>query len=131
MKPLDEKDREILRVRQENWDKIPGARVGDYCIMPDGDKRRFTHDWGDGLQTTLPKSIDASFYMGAGHIAFSGSLDSIVPRVHLIDTGETAPGVIWFFHHNESRAHNAVYAHMNCRVFNCCPASCAMPKRPT
>jgi len=119
MNPLDEIDQAILERRQSLWDENQGARVGDFVIMPDGDTRRFTHDWHDGLQTTLPKTIDGSFYLGQGFISFSGGLDPIIPRIHLLDIGKTELGRVWFFHHNEQRAHNAVHPWMKCRVFEC------------
>jgi hypothetical protein len=87
--------------------------------MPDGTELRFTHDWGDSIQTTCAKlSGDTSFYLAPeGHLSFSGSLDPAISKSKIFDTGETKLGWVWFFHHGESRAHNGVYAEIRCRVY--------------
>lgn len=114
---LDERDREILAIRQAIWDRVEGARVGDWCRMPDTSMRRFTHNWGDDLQTNSPNYGFGSFYFGKGYMDYSGGLDPAIPRARLHDTGETLPGSAWFFHHNEHRANNGVYFDIPCRVF--------------
>jgi hypothetical protein len=118
---FDERDAELLRVLQDKWDAKAGPRVGDFVQMLDGTLRRFTHNWGDSLQTTVggnhPCSGDASFFFGAGYMSFSGSLDRAIPRASLENTWETRIGRAWFFHHNEARAHNGVYFDVTCRVF--------------
>jgi hypothetical protein len=113
---LDQRDQDILAARIAARATIDGARVGDYVKMPDGSIRQLTYDWGDSLQTTLPNS-DASFYLtGSGHLDFSGSLDSAIPRANLHLLGMMNARV-WFFHHDQARAHNGVNATAPCRVF--------------
>lgn len=116
---LDEQDTTILLNRIAARASILGARVGDWCRMPDDDIwRRFTHDWGDSLQTTLPHQGGGSFYFsGSGHLDYSGGLDPALPINRLHDTGETLPARAWFFHHNHHRAHNGVDVMVPCRVF--------------
>lgn len=114
---FDDKDSAILAERIASWDARKGARVGDWCRMPDGELRRFTHDWGDELQTNTPQFGLGSFYFGDGYMSYSGALDPAVPRSQLRKTAETKPGVIWFFHHDHQRAHNGVYCEVSCRVF--------------
>jgi hypothetical protein len=120
MPVFDDKDAEILKARIAEWDKRTGPRVGDFVHMLDGTLRRFTHDHGDGLQTTCGKAelaCDVSFYFGKGYMDFSGSLDPQVARTALVDTGETMIGRAWFFHHDHVCAHSGVYMDVPCRVF--------------
>jgi hypothetical protein len=115
---FDDKDAVILRNRIEAWDKRTGPRVGDFVLMPNGQKRRFTHAWDDGMQTTYPGFGNGSFHFGKeGYMDYSGSLDSSIKFERIVDTGECEEGVAWFFHHNEMRAHNGVDCHVPCRVY--------------
>ncbi len=115
---FDELDAALLHKRELLWNKRTGPRVGDWCRMPGEDKlRRFTHDWGDGLQTTWPQHGLGSFYFSGGGASYSGSLDPSLPKTALIDTGERKPARFWFFHHDHSRAHNGVHFEIECRVF--------------
>lgn len=114
---FDERDAAILAENTETWNTRPGPRVGDFVRMPDGDMRRFTYDWSDGLQTTHPRLQDQSFFFGRGYMSFSGSLDSSIPLERIHETNETKEGRVWFFHHNEAKAHNGVYCSVVCRVF--------------
>lgn len=117
---FDERDQQIRDERLSVWDKIEGPRVGDWVILPDGDYRRFTHDWGDGMQTTVRKDkghYNASFYFGKGYMEFSGSLDPSIKKDCLTLTDETKAGSIWFFHHGEVGAHRGVYSEVPCRVY--------------
>jgi hypothetical protein len=119
---FDERDAEILREREAEWNKRQGPRVGDFVIMPNNEVRRFTYDWGDDIQTTHPKfSGDVSFYFSGDCMSFSGSLDHALPKSAMVDTGETRPGRAWFFHHNESGAHRGVYFWIDCRVYRYTP----------
>jgi len=114
---LDERDCDILRARSQAWQARPGPRVGDYVVFGNGEMRRFAHDWEEyGLQTTT--AADAgSFYLGeSGYCDMSGSLEPCVRRETLSLTGEK-PGLVWFFHHGDRRAHNGVNAWIPCRVF--------------
>jgi hypothetical protein len=121
MRPeFDERDRQILARNQTEWDKREGPRVGDYIRMKDGTLRRFTHAWPDAIQTTVgechPCRGDSSFYFG-GYMEFSGSLDRGISRDQIEPTTEQLDGPIWFFHHNEAKAHNGVNAKISCRVY--------------
>lgn len=122
MRPeFDERDAAILRARQVTFAKVEGARVGDFIDMRDGTRRRFTHDWGEGLQTTCgkghPCAGDQSFYFGDGFASFSGSLDSMIPREQIEATGEHVNGGVWFFHHDSAGAHRGVHAEIPFRLF--------------
>lgn len=114
---FDNRDREMLVSRLAAFGAVEGARVGDFCRMPDGELRRFTHDWGDSLQTNGPKQALGCFYLGHGYMDYSGALDPAIPRDRLFETDETKLGAAWFFHHNEHRASNGVYFEVPCRVF--------------
>lgn len=121
MRPqFDERDTQILAVRELAFNEMLGPRVGDFLVTPDG-MLRFTYDWGDSIQTTVrpshPCNGDASFYLSEGHVSFSGSLDHSVPKEFLRDTGKTESGSFWFFHHNDFCAENGVYFKIPCRVF--------------
>jgi hypothetical protein len=121
MRPqFDERDEEILRAREAIFNRVAGPRVGDFLRTADG-VLRFTHDWGDSIQTTVrakhPCYGDASFYLSDGYASFSGSLDPAIDKKILIDTGETMPGSFWFFHHDHAGAERGVSCSMICRVF--------------
>lgn len=124
---LDVIDQDIRERSLAEWDAIPGPRVGDFVEMLDGTTRRFTHHWGDGIQTTYYTKErghwDASFYFGReGYVSFSGSLDKAIPLEKLQQIeGGAKPGNVWFFHHNEMRAHNGVYCTVPCRIFRQLP----------
>lgn len=123
MRPeFDERDKEILALRESLFNQMEGPRVGDYLRTPDG-MLRFTHDWGDTIQTTVrpshPCNGDASFYLSEGHVSFSGSLNPGIAKDTLRDTGDKQDGSFWFFHHNDACAHNGVYFKIPCRVFEC------------
>jgi hypothetical protein len=125
MRPeFDDRDAEILREREAAFNRVEGPRVGDFLRIADG-VLRFTHDWGDSIQTTVrakhPCYGDASFYLSDGYASFSGSLDSAIDKKTLRDTGETMLGSFWFFHHNFAEAENGVRCTMMCRVFEIVP----------
>lgn len=122
---FDERDAEILAVREREFNELQGPRVGDYLRTKDG-FLRFTHDWGDAIQTTVrpshPCNGDASFYLSTdGHVSFSGSLDPSIAKTTLRDTGETQHGSFWFFHHNFAGAGRSVHFKIACRVFEVRP----------
>jgi hypothetical protein len=114
---FDDKDVAIARERLTEWNSRPGPRVGDWVKMLDGTLRRFTHDWGTDIQTTLASGVDASFYFYGSCMSFSGSLDRAIPKASLVETAEIKPGNAWFFHHNSSGAGRGVYFTVPCRVF--------------
>jgi hypothetical protein len=115
---FDERDAAILAANIAAWDAIEGPRVGDWCRMPDGEMRRFTHAWDDGLQTTHNRIGGlGSFYFGCGYMSYSGCLDDVVKHERIFPTDEIKPAAGWFFHHNQAGAHKGVYCNMPCRVF--------------
>lgn len=117
---LDAEDQIILDARLKQWNEIDKPRVGDFIKMRDGTLRRFTHDWGDGLQTTVrtaPLNGDQSFYFGGSHASFSGSLDPIIPNERIKPTGETKAAPFWFFHHDRWEAHNGIGFNIPCRIY--------------
>jgi hypothetical protein len=114
---FDERDAQLARDRLAEWDAIDGARVGDWIAMRDGTMRRFTHHWGDGLQTTVTHHVDASFYFSGDCMSFSGSLDPTIPLADILPTSETKNGSAWFFHHGQVGAHRGVHFAVPCRVF--------------
>lgn len=121
MNQFDAVDGAILEQREREFNLVDGPRVGDFLRTPEG-LLRFTHDWGDTIQTTVgprhPCRGDASFFLSNdGHVSFSGSLDPGIDKSQLKDTGEIEEGYFWFFHHNEYRAHNGVTFKIRCRVF--------------
>jgi hypothetical protein len=121
MRPqFDHEDALILAKREALLNKIEGPRVGDYLKTPEG-YLRFTHDWGNEIQTTVrpshPCNGDASFYLSEGSVSFSGSLNPSIAKASLRDTGEKQDGSFWFFHHNYAGAGMGVYFKMPVRVF--------------
>lgn len=122
----DYKDIELLVERRRQWNLRAGPRVGDYVEMLDGSLRRLTHDWGDGIQTTVPPRHpcygDSSFYICQnGTLSFSGSLGERVQVSALIDTGRTLRGSVWFFHHDVPAAGAGVSGDVVCRVYRQAP----------
>lgn len=117
---FDEKDAAILAERQAAFDTRKGPRVGDFIVMPDKTLRRFTHDWGESIQTTCkPHEFGPeSFYITEdGFASYSGALDPAIDKKLIIETESTKDGYFWFFHHNHVQAHNGVHATMPCRVY--------------
>lgn len=115
---LDPLDQTILAARTQAWKARPGARVGDIIIMSDGSTRRFANDYGSRLQTTSAhQPCDQRYYLGHGYCSFSGTLGDFIAKSDLADTGRIDNAAIWFFHHDQARAFNAVHAMIPCRVF--------------
>ena len=72
----------ILRSRLAAFNARTGPRVGDWLALAPPDPRcptytRFTHDWGDHIQTG---GQDGSYYFSStGHLSYSGGLDPGIP----------------------------------------------------
>jgi len=117
---FDAEDAAILKIREQAFNAVDGPRVGDFLRTSEG-MLRFTHDWGDSIQTTVtakhPCYGDASFYLSDGYASFSGSLAPSISKELLANTGETEEGCFWFFHHNWAGAGNGVDFRIPCRVF--------------
>jgi hypothetical protein len=118
---FDAKDAEILANRERLYNLIPGPRVGDFLEIAEDVMLRFTHDWGESIQTTVwpkhPCHGDASFYLSDGYVSFSGSLDRAIDKGELEDTGRKLEAAFWFFHHNHAGADCGVYCKMPVRVW--------------
>lgn len=111
---FDDRDQKIMIVRMANRDQIDGPRLGDYVRFKDGQLERFSHDWGNSVQT----SPHGSFYLANnGYSEFSGGLNPPIPHVSLSLTKESMPGTFWFFHHSEVGAHRGVRFNIPCRVY--------------
>ena len=94
-KDVQDRNLKILSDRMEEYNKIPGARVGDWIRELDGRMTRATHDWDHNLQ--IGGSDYGSFYLGDGYISYSGGLDPGIEKTELRDTGEVKKGKVWFF----------------------------------
>lgn len=114
---FDELDQEIKDARLREWLTMKGPRVGDFVEMLDGSLARFTHDWGDGLQTTCKTFPNGSFYFDGLHCSYSGALDPAISKERLVGTGREQEGAVWFFHHDRPRAYNGVQTTIPCRVY--------------
>ena len=118
---LDERDTQILRERRAALVAIGGPREGDWVRFADGTERRISYIWRDehGVPFNVQTSRGGSFYLGDGHVSFSGSLfDGIKPET-LTQTYEHRDGAVWFFHHDQRQAHNGVDAVIPFRVYEC------------
>lgn len=113
---------------KEMYDRIIKARslpmerprIGDYIKMLDGTLRRFTHDWDDGLQTTMKpgEGWDESFFLfDSGNGSFSGALDSMIPNSRIRLTTMVLPGRFWVFDEGMAGAGRGVNVTVECRVY--------------
>ena len=116
MTQLDQIDQSYLDNAAALRVQIQGPGIGDYVLFPTGELERFSHDWGDGIQT----SPGGSFYLLAnGRASFSsGGLNPTVPADSIEELpGVTLMGRFWFFHHARAGAGRGVYVDCVCRVF--------------
>lgn len=110
-KQVNEEIRQRRSRMREGAGKTP--LVGDFVIFgEDLQIERISHDWGDGVQT----SLGGSFYLDDGYASFSGSLNPSVPKDQLVLVG-TRQGMFWFFSGNYARADNGVDVEAFCRVW--------------
>lgn len=114
---LDDRDEDILFDRVTRRSHIKGPRVGDFCILKNGEVRRFTHDWGDSIQISVKDQAGSFYFDASGHLDYSGGLEPAMPKASFRQRPEMREGACWFFHHNERRAHNGVTAMIPCRVY--------------
>ena len=112
---LDATDTEILAERMEKFDEGEGPRIGDFVLFPDGTYLRLAiHLYGSLYQVNRGDS----YYLGKGHVDGSGAM--FTPPISLGDleaTEETRLGWVWFFSHDQRRAHNGVEARATFRVY--------------
>ena len=112
---FDEKDAQILAERIRERAKIDRPCIGDFVRFPNGKLERFSHDWGDDLQT----SPRGSFYLcKGGNADFSGGLNPSIPLDSLSITDEVIEADFWFFHHDWPGAHRGVGCKVPCRVYS-------------
>jgi hypothetical protein len=122
---LDQRDQEILAWRTTELDLITGPREGDYVEFANGITRRVSHVWGtewdteDGCMSGVQTTEGGSFYLGNGHVSYSGSLYQMVPMASLTDTWTARAGSVWIFHHDHHTAHNGIAAEIPFRVYKC------------
>lgn len=111
---LDARDQELLSAIVALRDQLEGPRIGDYVVFGTGELERFSHDWGQDIQT----SPGGSFYLcSSGHSSFSGGLNPETPIQDLELTPVLLPGTFWFFHHGHPGAGRGVYFEIPCKVF--------------
>lgn len=118
--PGDPRDNLILFHRQTALLDRTGIGEGDWVDSPEWDTpRRVSHVWHDdhGAPEWVQLSTGGSWYLGDGHISFSGSLDPSLPAAGFSDTGSVRPATVWFFHHDQWRAHNGISARVYQRVW--------------
>jgi hypothetical protein len=130
---LTEFDQKLYDLRLQEWEHTPGPRVGDFlklwtkptpCPAWHHEFTRFTHDWGDHIQTGgNGEGFGGSYYWGGNYCSYSGGLDSGCAKSDLIYTGEIRQGGVWFFSDNHARAHNGVDVTIPCRVFTLRPGA--------
>ena len=114
---FDDQDARMLAKRVDRREEQAGPRIGDFVKMLDGTTRRFTHDWGEDIQTTCKDGLGSFHLTAGGDGNYSGGLDAAISKSGLEETGKTLKGAFWFFHHDRRRAHNGVYFKTPCRVF--------------
>jgi len=111
-----EKDFDIIQSRLQAYDQVKGPRVGDFLNISYGKYVRFTHHWGDSIQT----GPDSSGYcLTENSISYSGSLDPSIP-IELFEPYEYEPikeGQIWAFSNGWAGAGRGVYLNVPFRVF--------------
>jgi hypothetical protein len=121
---LDELDQQMLNERFAARQKIKRPAIGDYVIFPDAHLERFSHDWGDRLQTSTEGSF---FLLDNGNGDFSGGLNSAIKLEHFTSSDlDSLNARFWFFHHDQYRAHNGVTFQIPVKVWEC-----ASTKKPS
>jgi hypothetical protein len=118
---------ELLANKLAAFDRQPGPRVGDYLQLPNvhpklGQFTRFTHHWGDTIQTG---GLSGDYFLSAGgHLFYSGILDSGVSVSDIMPepTG-TRAGSVWFFNQDLSGAGRGVDYTAPMRLFSLRPGA--------
>lgn len=126
-KSLEAENAFLLERRLERFNSRQGPRVGDFLQLPKlhpklEDITRFTHDWGDSIQTGGTRG--ASYYLsGDGFMSYSGGLDRGVETKFIGKQIAERLGSCWFFSGDVRRAHNGVTFQVPCRVFELLPGA--------
>jgi hypothetical protein len=110
---LDERDQQIFEEIRVKWMSVPGIRVGDFALWPNGHLRRICYDLGDRFQTTK----GGSFYTTGSDTSYSGTLQPAVPADFFVQTNEMRDGEFWFFSHRIAGAGRGKYIMLPCRVY--------------
>lgn len=63
--------------------QIPGPRVGDFVIFPDGHEERCAHDMSRFDIDMMQTYPGGSFALGRGFVSHSGALNPGIPKSHL------------------------------------------------
>ena len=115
------KDLQIIKSREQEYNKIKGLRIGDFIHLPDNTYTQITHIWNQDGQ--VQTGNNGSMHLGSGYISRSGSLDSGLNAKDLILTEETKQGTIWIFHKGFSGANRGVNYKINFRVYKTKPGA--------
>jgi hypothetical protein len=112
-----------LRKCVEEREKIAGPRIGDFIFMKDGSIQRFSHDWGDSIQT----SNAGSFHLSSdGLVSFSGGLNEAIPKSSIKETyydwadhscAKGLTGEFWVCYNNRLVHGSKVNVNLECRVY--------------
>lgn len=118
---IDATDEAIIAGIKNAWidrtSKLIEPTVGEFLLTDQG-YLRFTHDWGEVIQTTVKPGYDQSFHIDKeGFMSFSGSLDPAIDKTRLVLTSEIREGSCWFWSHGYVEGHNGVHTYMPCRVW--------------
>jgi hypothetical protein len=119
---MDERDTEILNVRQAAFLARTEPKQGDFVRFADGTLRRISHVWFDenGKASHIQTSHGGTFYVGEGYMSYSsGALFSSIEAGKFTRTGEIIAGRAWFFHHDLACAGGGVDVIVNCPVWEC------------
>ena len=104
--PLDNIDQRLLdTIRERIADPHRPLSIGDWIEYPDGSLARVAHIWTDGHVQPTPGALAGSFHaMTTGACSYSGALLPGIPDASLTRTTRTAPGPLWFAHHDKLTA---------------------------
>jgi hypothetical protein len=86
-----------------------------------GRRERFSHDWGDQMQTS-DATQGATFYLGNnGYTSMSGGLNHPIDKSKIVQTGKMEDAWFWMFHHDFPGAGRGVDFQIRVPVFEYCP----------
>lgn len=112
---------QILRARLAEFNAVAGPRVGDFLQLPRlhpelGDITRFTHHWGDRIQTG--GTARNAYYLAGRSLSYSGSLDAGVATADVLpDPVGERDGMVYFFNEGVTGAGRGVNFEAKMRVW--------------